>query len=430
MIYNEAIKSNETLNPVIWEDSGRMKPNVREKLLAIANEYVTSSDILERDDIIDIELLGSNANYNYHPKSDIDLHLVVNMEDISSDPALAQIANNLEKVNFNTKYNLGIKGIEVELYVEDVNAGTMSNGIFSVLNNTWIKKPERITYPDYDNDPKFNELMTTWRNRAKAVLENAISSNEPKHFIDSLYNLRRQSLMAEGEYAMGNYVFKTLRDEGLLQALKDQRYKLSSKELSLESVSFKSIMESYGVHFEDLEFDDIDTIETAEQEFSSADTSLRQVAGLFKDKNAYFHPNTLNLDYGGGKYDLASEYMRHYFDVTSLVYDPFNRSAQHNNEVISQVRKNGGADTVTCANVLNVIKEPTAREVAIKNIYKYLKPGGIAYFTTYEKAGQEGPTGGNKYQLARKTAAYIPEIAEIFGADNVVKKGKLIIAYK
>ena len=68
--------------------------------------------------------------------------------------------------------------------------------------------------------------------------------------------------------------------------------------------------------------------------------------------------------------------------------------------------------------------------VAIRNIYKYLKPNGIAYFTTYEKSGQEGPTGGNKYQLARKTSEYVPEIASIFGDENVQRKGKLIIAYK
>ena len=185
----EGIKTNEELNPIIWDSDFTMKTEVRNKLLSIADEYIASSDILKKDDIIDIELLGSNANYNYHPKSDIDLHLVVNMEDISSDPALAQIANNLEKANFNTKYNLGIKGIDVELYVEDVNAGTMSNGIFSVLENEWIKKPEKVIYPDYDSNDEYINLMTTWRDRAKSVLENAITSKEPKQFIDSLYNL-------------------------------------------------------------------------------------------------------------------------------------------------------------------------------------------------------------------------------------------------
>jgi len=232
---SEGIRSNNTLNPLLWTDSNELRPKVRKKLLQIVDEYIENSEVLTRDDIIDIELLGSNANYNYHPGSDIDLHLVVNMEDISCDKDLAQIANNLEKASFNKSYNLDIHGIEVEVYVEDVNAGTMSNGIFSVLNNKWVKLPEKIEYPDYDNDPKFIALMNTWRNSAKSVLHKALSSRELKEFINSLYNLRRTSLMTDGEFAMGNYVFKTLRDEGILQALKDRRLGLASKELSLES---------------------------------------------------------------------------------------------------------------------------------------------------------------------------------------------------
>lgn len=423
----EGIKTNEELNPIIWDSDFTMKPQIRTKLLSIVDEYLDASEILEKDDIIDIELLGSNANYNYHPKSDIDLHLVVNMEDLSSDPILAQIANNYEKANFNTKYNLGIKGIDVELYVEDVNAGTMSNGIFSVLKNEWLKKPEKVIYPDYDSNDEYIMLMTTWRDRAKAVLENAITSKEPKQFVDSLYNLRRLSLMKDGEYAMGNYVFKTLRDEGYLQALKDRRYELASKELSLESLSFKQIAESFGTKFEDLEFSDDDEIETAEQEYSSASTSLNQVPALFKNPQVIF--NGLNLDYGGGKYDTATMYLADR-GIESVVYDPYNRTPEHNAASINKVRKNGGADTITCANVLNVIKEPAARMVVIRNIYKYLKPGCAAYFSVYEHTRGEGPTGGNKYQLARKTSEYVPEIASIFGEDNVQRKGKLIIAYK
>lgn len=423
----EGIKTNEELNPIIWDSDFTMKTEIRNKLLSIVDEYIAVSDILKKDDIIDIELLGSNANYNYHPKSDIDLHLVVNMEDISSDPALAQIANNLEKANFNTKYNLGIKGIDVELYVEDVNAGTMSNGIFSVLENEWIKKPEKVIYPDYDSNDEYINLMTTWRDRAKSVLENAITSKEPKQFIDSLYNLRRLSLMKDGEYAMGNYVFKTLRDEGYLQALKDRRYELASKELSLESLSFKQIAESFGTKFEDLSFADDDEIETAEQEYSSASTSLNQVPALFKNPQVIF--SGLNLDYGGGKYDTATMYLADR-GIESVVYDPYNRTPEHNAETLNKVRRNGGADTITCANVLNVIKEPAARMVVLRNIYKYLKPGCCAYFSMYEHNRGEGPTGGNKYQLARKTAEYVPEIASIFGDENVQRKGKLIIAYK
>lgn len=174
----------------------------------------------------------------------------------------------------------------------------------------------------------------------------------------------------------------------------------------------------------------IDELETAEQEYTSANTSINsgKLPAIFN--LVKFDPHSLNLDYGGGKFDNAAEYLKQY-NVENLVYDPYNRSSQHNNDVLSKVKKNGGADTTTCSNVLNVIKEPEARLSVIKNIYKLTKSGGVAYFTVYEGTGKgdEGPTKAG-YQLNRKTVDYIEEIASVFGENNVVRKGKLIIARK
>lgn len=170
-----------------------------------------------------------------------------------------------------------------------------------------------------------------------------------------------------------------------------------------------------------------DDPETADQEFSSADTSINssKLPALFK--MVKFDKGSINLDFGGGKFDNVAEYLKSEYDATNLVYDPYNRSNEHNKEVLSQIRKNGGADTVTCSNVLNVIKEPQARLAVIKNCKNYLKSGGTAYFTVYEGTGKgdEGTTKAG-YQLNRKTADYVSEIEEVF--SNVTRKGKLIIA--
>lgn len=176
-----------------------------------------------------------------------------------------------------------------------------------------------------------------------------------------------------------------------------------------------------------LENDDFE-IETAEQEFSSAATSINSsklpaIFGMGRWK-----PGEINLDYGGGRFDNATKALGDY-GVTNLIYDPYNRSASHNNDVLKQIKEAGGADRATCSNVLNVIKEPEARNAVIRNIHRLLKPGGIAYFTVYEGTGlgNEGPTKAG-YQLNRKTADYIEEIAEVF--PNVKRRGKLITAIK
>lgn len=173
---------------------------------------------------------------------------------------------------------------------------------------------------------------------------------------------------------------------------------------------------------------DNDTPEMADQEYTSAATSINssKLPAVFKMID--FEPGMVNLDIGGGRFDNVAEYLSQ-FDVTNLVYDPYNRSEKHNSQVLNTVRKNGGADTVTCSNVLNVIKEPEARLSVLRNCYKYLKSGGTCYITVYEGSGtgEEGPTKAG-YQLNRKTKDYVDEVSQVF--SNVSRKGKLIVAKK
>lgn len=230
----ESIEKHDTLNPLIWEGE-TLRSDVRTAILEIVNKYIEDSEVLSLEDVIDIELLGSNASYNYTKDSDLDIHLVVNMEMISSDPALVQIACNAEKALFNKAYEITIKGIEIELYVEDVKAGAVSNGVFSVSKNEWIKMPVPKQIPDIKEDEEYLGLLDAWMIRAKKAC-NSDSRIEVMTFINDLYNLRRISIMTDGEYALGNLVFKEIRNHGLLQELKDSLNKLASKELSLESL--------------------------------------------------------------------------------------------------------------------------------------------------------------------------------------------------
>ena len=162
------------------------------------------------------------------------------------------------------------------------------------------------------------------------------------------------------------------------------------------------------------------------QEFTSENTSINftKVPAVFK-LVGHWRPGTMNLDYGGGKADTAVEYLKQY-DVINLVYDPYNRSSEHNQEVIRLIREHGGADTATCSNVLNVIKEPEVRLNVLKNISKLVKSGGTVYITVYEGKGNnaEGPTKSG-YQLNRKTADYLEEIQQVF--PDAKRKGKLIV---
>jgi len=150
------------------------------------------------------------------------------------------------------------------------------------------------------------------------------------------------------------------------------------------------------------------------QTITSAATSLRQVPAIFKKVDFSFGTN---LDLGGGKYDEVQAYFDYQeYECQNLVYDPFNRSEEHNQAVLDKAKWEG-CDTVTISNVLNVIKDKKHRLELLKLAAQYECP---VYITAYEGdksgVGKETTKG---YQLNRKLKDYESEIREVF---RVVKR--------
>jgi hypothetical protein len=81
------IDLHQELNPKLWNGE-RLHPDVQLALLRIAREFY---GFLEVDaPVLDIVISGSQANYNYTEKSDIDLHLIVDMSSIQCDEPIEQ----------------------------------------------------------------------------------------------------------------------------------------------------------------------------------------------------------------------------------------------------------------------------------------------------------------------------------------------------
>ena len=168
-----------------------------------------------------------------------------------------------------------------------------------------------------------------------------------------------------------------------------------------------------------------------EQAYDSADTSINSgklPAGTTRMiKDGVFQEGQTVVDIGGGRFDNAVEAVGK-TGATVVVYDPFNRTPEHNQEVVSQVA-NGGADISMAHNVLNVIQEPENMDRVIRQAKNAIPIGGKAYFSVYEGTGKgKGFPTTKGWQRNEKTVDYVPRIEAIFGEGNVERKGKLIIA--
>lgn len=190
--------------------------------------------------------------------------------------------------------------------------------------------------------------------------------------------------------------------------------------------------EDYDTYHDDIDSaeeldEDEDDLDHPDQEFDSAATSINSTKLPAIYKMITIPEGSVGIDFGGGKWNTAIEHIRD-LGATLCVYDPYNRSKAYNRETLKTLRANGGADWAVTSNVLNVIKEPSARKAVLENISKITKSGAPIYITVYEGRG-DAKAGQTKsgYQLNRKTKDYIEEIQEVF--PDATRKGKLIIAH-
>ena len=222
----EAIEVHDILNPKLWDENNNLRPEVYDKMVDIYEEFIRFIDIPLN--IVDVEIVGSNASYNYNENSDIDLHVIVNSEVNYVDKEILRLFYNSKKGSFNDNYDLSIDGIPVELYIEDVKDGNATNGRFSILKNEWIVFPKPITY----EIPDITDTLNTWLENAS----NLISGTDEQgilDFINEIYMMRKLGLAEDGEASVGNLVFKELRNMNILGDLKDRYYELKSADLSL-----------------------------------------------------------------------------------------------------------------------------------------------------------------------------------------------------
>ena len=213
----------DKLNPKLWEN-GELKPEVEEALYNIVNEFVDNFNV--KLNVEDVNIIGSNAGYNYKSKSDIDLHIITDYSGYPADVDIMDELFNAKKNNFNNNYDISIYDMPVELFIEDSNNKAESNGRYSLTNKKWIQEPE------YVEEPQINEeLYKEYVNKIKNVEDNSEAVGE---LIDEIWDNRKASIAQDGFTGEFNLVFKRLRANGLLDYLRAKKYELVSDELSVK----------------------------------------------------------------------------------------------------------------------------------------------------------------------------------------------------
>ena len=231
---------HDELNPIFWKkkkdkngsEEWIFDQRVRRKLLRIANDfYGKFHELLKGRVIKDIQLTGSLSNYNYTNFSDLDVHVLVNLDGIDDEnPKILKAAIDGIRFIWNLRHNISIRGYDTELYLQSEDEQHDSSGLYSLLNDEWIKKPV-FSPPSIDEDDvskKYNSisseietLNTKLRNISDLPSNAEVLYKRCLKLKDKIQKMRKESLARDGEMSIGNLVFKKLRNEGYIEKLID-----------------------------------------------------------------------------------------------------------------------------------------------------------------------------------------------------------------
>jgi hypothetical protein len=228
---------NDELCPKFWDKKGdeyKMKSEVRDALMTIATDFI--EEYLKEAELTltiqDVILIGSSTNYNWTPFSDLDLHILVDYDELGIGQEYANIMLTAIKINWNKAHDIKIKGHKVEIYVQGIEQDTESVSIYSVQDDKWIEPPEM-------GKPKFNKkLIKKKHKQLKAEIDEMLKNADEEKIqkmITKLYDFRQAGLdNKKGEFSEENIVFKILRAQGYLDKMKEYSVEIYDKENTLK----------------------------------------------------------------------------------------------------------------------------------------------------------------------------------------------------
>jgi len=226
----------DSLNPAVWS-SLELKPELREKLLKIADEYVKYLDIPVKPERI--MLLGSMANYNWNDSSDFDLHIVYDFKKVSEDEKFVKNFFDVKGSNWKSNHNITLKGYDVEIYVQGKEEENKSVGVYNLTEDNWIHAPKRESVKiDKESIKKKATSIATriehLENMAKTESDLGKVHKEAKSIKDKIKKMRQAGLDESGEFSAENLAFKYLRNNDYLERLGKVASESFDKNLSMD----------------------------------------------------------------------------------------------------------------------------------------------------------------------------------------------------
>ena len=228
---NLTLKYHDTLNSKLW-DGDKLKLDVKDKLIEIGNAWAEFSNI-PQEAIKDMILVGGNANFNYTDFSDIDLHLLIDKDELPDCPDLIDDYFKDKKQLWALSHDISIYGHDVELYAQDVNAEFPANqGVYSLTQDNWMVPPTRQEVNL--EDPSLMKKINDYMDKINGLMDSNSDAESFKKLKKKFGDMRKAGIKKAGEFSQENLIFKELRNKGYLDRMNQYIKSKEDEKLSLK----------------------------------------------------------------------------------------------------------------------------------------------------------------------------------------------------
>jgi hypothetical protein len=157
------------------------------------------------------------------------------MSGISDEDVYKELFNSKKQL-YNDSLDITVRGLPVELYMQDAKEEVKSLGDYSVLNDRWIKFPKRAkaSLEEHSVKEKFKRLIV--------LSELALRSSDIDlldNLLDIIRRYRQAGLEEGGEFSPENIAYKALRSKGIIDKLYKHRDVLHGAELSIDETEYE-----------------------------------------------------------------------------------------------------------------------------------------------------------------------------------------------
>lgn len=204
------LRYHAKLNTKLW-NKDQLKPGIAPELLKLGWAFARYCG-LNGSNVRDIIITGGNVNYNYTKFSDIDVHVIADIDGMDSDELYDK------KVEWNKQLDLKIGGYPLEFYATDDDTVPSGQGVYSILHDKWITIPKHLDHVGVLSDPFVEDKVQYNIKYVKQLIKSGTKQDIVK-FKEKMWRGRSAGLQREGEFSIENVIYKDLRNRGLIDKL-------------------------------------------------------------------------------------------------------------------------------------------------------------------------------------------------------------------